>query len=236
MTQKQANTLNMHLAVIQYLDNNKDNWNSNSIITKAVNSFQTMVANIQKASLQQNAEVATKPAKNEQDKEQLINLSYKLALRVKNYAVSINNTLLKQSVDFSKNELEAGKEKDIIQRCESIINKAKTVTAAPAGYKITLDFISKVEAALRIFSSETHDNNKAQNIGSSAEELENLFNKASSKLHILDDLIEADADDNTSVFVRKYFITRRTNIDHKIATKPESNKPSISNDDKEGMW
>ena len=54
-------------------------------------------------------------------------------------------------------------------------------------------------------------------------QLNNLYATARQQLHVLDDLIEGDADDNSSDFVANYFIMRRT-VDHKGGGKKDDGK------------
>ncbi len=54
-------------------------------------------------------------------------------------------------------------------------------------------------------------------------QLNNLYATARQQLHVLDDLIEGDADDDSSEFVRNYFIMRRT-VDHKGGGKKDGGK------------
>ena len=216
MIQSQINSFNMYISVLQYLDNNRPTWNTNSIITKAVEDFRLTVLNIQKTETIKQNKATNQAFNNERDKEILINLAYKLALRIKNYAVSSNNVSLKNAVDFSRLELQSGKESDVIERCRNIISKAKNITA-PNEYKISTEFIEQVNAALVIITAATPENKINENSGAGkTAELETLFNSARSQLHTLDDLIEADADDDAAEFVRKCFSMRRI-IDIKVS-------------------
>ena len=86
-----------------------------TLISSGIKTFSTSVDAINKLSASQlSSNKAGYTTKKDQDLENLIMLAYKLALRVKNYAVSINNAVLKQAVDFSRTDLEAGKEKKLL--------------------------------------------------------------------------------------------------------------------------
>lgn len=154
----------------------------------------------------------------------LVNLAYKLGLRIKNYAVSVNDTVLKTAVDLSKSDLKAGRAIDIINRCKKILDKAISVTAeAPAEYKITPELITETSSAIDAFMIDIPQRTLVGGTHSAAtEELAALFITAKSQLQILDDLIEGDADKEDSEFVRNYFIMRRT-VDRRTRAAKKSN-------------
>ncbi len=217
MTQKQTNSLNMFFAVLQYLNDNSAEWNANTLISSGIQTFSTSVDAINKqAAAQTGSDKKGYTTKKDQDLENLVTLAYKLALRVKNYAVSINNPVLKQAVDFSRTELEAGKEKAIADRCNNIADKANSiVAAAPAEYKITPELIAQVTTAAAAIEPDTAERDVMGGTHTAATmQLNNLFTAARNQLHVVDDLIEGDADDDSSDFVRNYFIMRRT-VDRK---------------------
>lgn len=217
MTQRQIDSLNMFNAVLQYLSDNSADWNTNTLISSGAKAFSTSVDAIHKLSATQlSSEKKGYTTKKDQDLENLVNLTFKLALRVKNYAVSINDAVLKQAVDFSHHELEAGKETDVVNRCSNIADKANSiVAAAPPEYKITADLITQVTNAAAAIEPDRSERDVVGGTHSGATmQLNNLFATARTNLYTLDDLIEGDADDDSSDFVRNYFIMRRT-VDHK---------------------
>ncbi len=222
MTQRQINSLNMYNAVLQFLNDNNAAWNSNTIIAAAVTALGTTVTAIQKqAGAQQNGAKGY-TAKKDQDLENLADLTYKLALRVKNYAVSINDLVLKQAVTVTRHELQNGKEADVLNRCKNIISKADGVaSAAPPEYKITSQLIADATAAADLITPDTAERDVVSGAHSgTTTQLGSLFSTARNQLHTLDDLIEGDADDDSSDFVNNYFIMRRTN-DHKGGGKKD---------------
>ncbi len=154
MTQRQINSLNMFQAVLQYLNDNKAEWNTNTLITASVQNFRSSADAIkQQAEAQQSSNTKGYTAKKEQDMENLVDQCYKLALRVKNYGVNIHDLVLKQAVDWSRRDLEAGKEMDIENRCLTIIDKAASVAAiAPAEYKITPELVAQAGTAAEALS------------------------------------------------------------------------------------
>ena len=223
MTQRQINSLNMYNAVMKFLNDNNASWSTNTIIAAAVTAFSSSVSSIQEqAAAQQSTSAKGYTTKKDQDLENLVNLTYKLALRVKNYAVSIGDTVLKQAVDFSRHELESGKETDVLNRCISIISKANNVTAtAPAAFKITPELISQAGDAAALITPDTAERNVVSGTHTgTTTQLSSLFSNARTQLNALDDLIEGDADED-SEFVRNYFIVRRT-IDLTAGRKKET--------------
>jgi hypothetical protein len=230
MTQKQTNSLNMFLAVLKFLDDNNAGWNNSSIISNEVQDFRNTLQSIQEAAVgQQSADRIGYTKKKDQDLEKLVDLAYKLALRVKNYAVKINDPVLMQAVDFSKTGLLAGTEKEAVNRCLNIAAKAATVagTASP-DYKITPELITQVTDTAALITPETAERDVQHGMHANATSgLTALVSTAHTQLKQLDDLIEADADEDSTDFVRKYFIMRRT-FDHKdggkkvVAAKNES--------------
>jgi hypothetical protein len=223
MMQKQINSLNMYNAVLQFLNDNNAAWSANTIIAAAVTLFGSTVSTIQQqAAAQQSSSKKGYTTKKDQDLENLIDLTYKLALRVKNYAAGINNPVLKQGVDFSRHELQNGKEADILNRCINIISKANDVTVtAPAAYKITPELVAQATAAAELITPDTAERDVVSGSHSGATtQLSSLFITARIQLNTLDDLLEGDADED-SEFVRNYFIVRRT-IDHTAGRKKET--------------
>ena len=230
MTQKQNNSLNMFNAVLQYLNDNNAEWNANTLISSGIKAFSNSVDTINKqAATQTGSNKKGYTTKKDQDLENLVMLAYKLALRVKNYAVNINDAVLKQAVNFSRTELEAGKEKDIVDRCNNIIDKANSiVAAAPAEYKITPDLIAQVTTAANAIEPDTAERDVIGGTHTGATmQISTLFTTARTNLHTLDDLIEGDADDDSSEFVTNYFIMRRT-VDRKGGGKKDDGKGSGS--------
>ena len=225
MTQKQINSLNMFNAVLQYLTDNNTDWKANTLITEAIRKFSRSVEAINaQAAAQTGNDKKGYTAKKDQDLENLVSVAYKLALRIKNYAVSIDDPVLKQSVDFFRTELEAGKEKNIIDRCNTIVAKANSIVAtAPAEYKITPELIAQVTAAAAAIEPDAAERDVVKGTHSGATtELNTLISTAKAQLHTLDDLIEGDADDDSSEFVKNYFIMRRT-VDTKARGEEKKN-------------
>jgi len=203
----------MFQAVLQYLNDNNTEWNANTLIAASVQNLRSSVEAIQQqAAAQQGSNTKGYTAKKEQDIENVVDLCYKLALRVKNYAVSINDPVLKQAVDWSRRELETGKEMDIENRCLTIINKAGSVAAtAPVEYKITPEMVEQARAAAAAITPGRAERDVVSGTRSSTTtQLNDLFTTARNQLNIIDDLIEGDADDDSAAFVRDYFIMRRT--------------------------
>ena len=218
----------MFNAVLQYLNDNSAEWNANTLISAGIKAFSNSVDTINKqVAAQTGSDKKGYTTKKDQDLENLVTLAYKLALRVKNYAVSINNAVLKQAVDFSRSELEAGKQKEIVDRCNNIVAKANTVTAAaPAEYKITPDLIAQVTTAAAAIEPDTAERDVIGGTHTGATmQLNTLLSTAKAQLKTLDDLIEGDADDDSSEFVANYFIMRRT-VDHKGGGKKDDGKGS----------
>jgi len=216
MTQKQTNSLNMFLTLLTFLEENNSNWSGNTVIAPAIQEFNSTVSTIQmQAGTQQSTNSKGYTSKKDHDKEALVNLAYKLGLRVKNYAVSINDLVLKQAVDFSRFDLETGKEANVLNRCKTIRDKANSVAAvAPVEYKITPQLITQVTKAIDAFTPDAALRNVASGVKAGATvALTSLFSSAKKQLRALDDLIKGDADDEDVDFVRNYFMMRKT-ADH----------------------
>lgn len=213
MTQRQINSLNMFNAVLQYMNDNHAQWIANTLITTGVENFSASLNGIRaQAAGQQNSSTRGYTAKKDQEMANMVNLCYKLALRVKNYAMSINDPVLKQAVDFSRHALQNGKETIAVNRCLVIIEKANSiVSTAPVEFKITPGLIEQATAATQAIVPATAERDVAGGMRSSTTtQLANLFKTARTYLQTLDGLVEADVEDNNAAFAHNYFIMRRT--------------------------
>lgn len=201
---------------------------TNTYIAKAVNDFSKTVDDIvQLSAAQQSNNPKGYTSKKDQDLENLVNLCYKLALRIKNYAVSINDPVLARPVNFSRSELEAGKETDVLNRCLTIIDKANSITAtAPEEFKITPNLIAQATTVAAAINPDKAERDIVSGTRTtSTAQLGSLFNEARLKLKIVDDFIEGDADDNSADFVHSYFIMRKT-VNHSGGGSKKDNNPT----------
>jgi hypothetical protein len=125
MNQKQINFLTMVSAILTFLDNNIAKWNQNAAVTSNITTLRNIKSAIDAKALAQQNDTKGYTAKKNSDMEKMVTVASKLAVRVKNYAVSINDHVLKQAVDFSVKDLESGPEKETVNRCRQIADKAQ---------------------------------------------------------------------------------------------------------------
>jgi len=211
MTQRQHNVLNMYNAVLQYLDENSGIWSDITPVADKQAQLQTLINSISsKSEEQQGRSSGGYTAAKNVAMDNMVDLAYKLALKVKGYAKKTGDEVLLQWVDFSMSKLGTGTSTEVINRCKLITSAAEKNLAALADYKVTEADLTALHDAINnaVPKKAERDSVNAARRGVTLS-LPTLFSQAGKEANNLDDLMKgliANED-----FVTGYFAARRIN-------------------------
>jgi hypothetical protein len=211
MTQGQNNALNMYNAVLQYLDENSGIWNNVTPVANQQAHLKSVVDSINsKSEEQQGKSTEGYTASKNAAMETMVNLAYKMALKIKGYAKKAGNKVILQSVDISISNLQSGSSREVINRCKIIAATAQANLSHLAEYKVTPADITTVRDAISnaIPKTAERDATSAERRGITLT-LPSMFSEAGEEASDLDDLIEGLIDNED--FVTGYFAVRRIN-------------------------
>jgi hypothetical protein len=124
----------MYNAVLQYLDEHADTWSDITPVTEKQAELRATVNSINnKSEEQQEKSTEGYTASKNAAMDTMVNLAYKMALKIKGYAKKAGDKVLLQSVDFSMSDLESGPVTEVINRCRIIAAAAqKNLASLPA--------------------------------------------------------------------------------------------------------
>ena len=211
MTQRQNSALNMYNAVLQYLDENFEIWHNVTPVANQQAHLKSIVVSINnKSEEQQGKSTEGYTASKIVAMDTMVNLAYKMALRIKGYAKKGGNEVILQSVDFSMSELQSGPPTEIINRCKIIAATAQANLAYLTDYKVTATDITALRDAINnaIPKAAQRDAAGAERSGITLT-LPALFSDAGEEANDLDDLVEGLIDNED--FVTGYFAVRHIN-------------------------
>jgi len=212
MTQRQNSALNMYNAVLQYLDENFEIWHNVTPVANQQAHLKSIVDSISnKSEEQQGKSTEGYTVSKIVAMDTMVNLAYKMALRIKGYAKKAGNEVILQSVDFSMSELQSGPPTEIINRCKIIAATAQANLAYLTDYKVTATDITALRDAINnaIPNAAQRDAAGAERRGGITLTLPALFSDAGEEANDLDDLVEGLIDNED--FVTGYFAVRHIN-------------------------
>lgn len=218
---------------IKYLNDNSAVWSGDSVVSAGVTSFTTSKGNIDAAATLQQADGTTGVTDQKNvDYETMLDLAYKLGVRVYNYASGVGNIIMRDAVHYSRSALEELAEEKALLICKNIVTQANAVLAVvPAvnpDYKITTAGVAAVQAAITLVEPEIAAIKEVRGMRSaSTASLKPYFADTHTKLELLDKLIEGmvdDDDDAENTFIAGYEQVRKT--DNLRARGKDKTKPA----------
>ncbi len=219
MTRPQLNTLAMLNATIKYLNDNSLVWGGNSVVSAGVKAFTTSKGNIDAAATVQQANGTTGVTDQKNiDYETMLDLAYKLGVRVYNYASGVGNIIMRDAVHYSRSALEELGEEAALLVCNNIVTQANaalaTLPAPNPDYKITTTGVGAAQDAIDLVTPEIPAIKEVRGVRSASTAwFKPYFADTHTKLELLDKLIEGMADDDDDAensFVAGYEQVRKT--------------------------
>lgn len=210
MNQRQLNSLNMLKAVTALFTNSENIWIDIQPVNESFSDFQNTVNLIDSIAFkQQNNRTTDYPLHKRQQRIQLVDKTYALAIKLRAYAKKNHNDLLKKSVDFSMSSLELSTDQELINVCQIIHSKGVEYRAQTFDYKITNFALSELQSIIDSYKpmDEQQDTSETEH-SVATDDLESLFGFARETLDILDDEVEALIEDET--FLSSYHEARKT--------------------------
>jgi hypothetical protein len=209
MTNNQSNYLNMVNAVLSLYDSNPAAWAGIVVVAGGVEQLRATLLAIIEAAKQQDANDSKGyTAAKEQVRNLLENLTYQSAVRVRSYAAVTGNEILRETVLFSRSDLDSMSTNDLLTHCRVVADACEANITELADYRIdakTVDELrQRIEQTTLLYAQrDTVIDLRME----STDRLKRLFSQARKQLKALDDLAEGFVDDDT--FVAAYFNARR---------------------------
>lgn len=211
MKRIQINRQNMHLAVVQFLNDNTAIVDSEPLVQEAANVFKPIVANITATSQQRQNSDSTGYTTNKNNAlDHVFTLAASACLKAKPYARKMKNAVLLKAIDHSFSDLHDTADDTGLTICNSIITALQPHLTALLPYKITQATLTELSNAITATAPKGAERDvvNAASIKGTADLVE-LFKQAKAALLELDELIEGQLSDTHKAFVDTYFITRR---------------------------
>jgi uncharacterized coiled-coil protein SlyX len=205
----QSNYLNMSNAVLAHFDNNVPVWSGIRIIAESVGGLRNTLADITGTATRQseNNPVGHTAAK-EQSRDELENLVYLTALRIRSYAGVAGDEVLLEKMRFSRSALDLLGINDLLTRSRVALDACKanlpTLTEYQVDQKTVDELQQRIDRTAQLYAQ--RDAVIDQRMEATAR-LQELFAQARKQLKTLDDLVEAYVEDDA--FVATYFNARR---------------------------
>ncbi|MDR0572601.1 MAG: hypothetical protein LBG96_00975 [Tannerella sp.] len=205
----QSNYLNMSNAVLVHFDNNAQVWTGIRIVVECVGKLRTILIDItDTATIQSKNNPVGHTASKEQAREELEDLVYRTALRVRSYAGIVGDEVLLEKMRFSRSSLDRMGINDLLTHSRLILDACVPHLPALGEYQvdqITVDELQqRIEQTSHLYAQ--RDTVIDQRMEATAR-LQRLFDELRKQLKTLDDLVEGYIDDY--VFAATYFNARR---------------------------
>jgi hypothetical protein len=211
MKRTQINHQNMHLAVVQFLNDNTSIVDSEPLVQEAANVFKPIVASITATSQQrQNSDSAGYTANKNNALDHAFTLAANTCLKARPYARKTKDAVLLKAIDHSFSDLHDTADDKGLALCNSIVTALQPHLTALQPYKITQATLTEISNAIAAATPKGAERDvvNAASIKGTAD-LVDLFKQAKAALLELDELIEGQLSDTNKDFVDTYFITRR---------------------------
>ena len=211
MKRTQINHQNMHLAVVQFLNDNQSIVDSEPLVLEAANTFKPIVASITATSQQrQNSDSTGYTASKNNALDHAFTLAAAACLKARPYARKIKDAVLLKAIDHSFSDLHDTADDKGLTICNSIVTALQPHLAALQPYKVTQATLTELSNAITAAAPKGAERDvvNAASIKGTADLVE-LFKQAKAALLELDELIEGQLSDTNKDFVDTYFITRR---------------------------
>lgn len=192
MIQRHINYLNMADSVMQFLNSNADQWNSNAHITKQVQDIQETTDKIRQAALVQDGSKTTGLTGEKRERFGRMTLNTgKLVRKLRAYAKLNKDAQLLQKVDHSISSIKDGSDEESLIRCENVVNVAEGIKdSLVAEFALNESLIGAIRddiAAIRILISTRTDTGSEGVVATSA--IKDNIAMLHAHFDILDDLV-----------------------------------------------
>jgi lysyl-tRNA synthetase class I len=220
----QSNYLNMANAVITLFDGKLSAWRDIPVLVDGVERVRRIIAAIREAARKQGENKSTgHTAAKERSRDELENLTYQTAVRVRSYAGATENDVLATQMRFSRSSLDKMKTNDLLTLAQVIADACSAHLPELREYKIdetTVDSLRRcVEQTAQLYAQRDVVIDQRMEATS---RLEQLFTEARTHLKTLDDLAEGYIEDDE--FLAAYFNARRIHDIRGRKTKPAVNE------------
>ncbi len=209
----------MHLSVLSHFDKFPASWNQLAPLTPIVDGLRQNVTDIlAQSQLQAHYETVGYTKRKDVHMDQILERSYQLGLKLRAYAKVTTDHVLLQAVNFSNTKLRRGSAQLVLQRCQRIVQHARSHLAELANYQVTEAEVAAVEQMLTTTEPMTPARNVISGERKTAtSSIPELIAQARQNLDMLDDLVESMVTD--VAFVDTYFNVRR--ITNRTARGPQ---------------
>jgi hypothetical protein len=224
MKVSQSNYLNMASAVITLFDKKLSAWRNIPVLVEGVERVRKIIVAIRESAIKQEENKPTgHTVAKERSRDELENLMYQTAVRVRSYAGATENDVLADQMRISHTSLDKMKTNDLLTFAHVIADACTANLPALTDYLIdesTVDSLRKIaEQTAQLYAQRDVVIDQRMEATS---RLEQLFTQARTSLKTLDDLAEGYIEDDA--FLAEYFNARRIHDIRGRKTKPAVNE------------
>lgn len=148
MNKKQISFLTMAKGVLAHFNGNESAWVNLEVVKEVVGEIGTQVGLVDEPSQKQEGGTTGHTAIKDALFDTMIEKTFKLKLKLSAYARHKKDTLLLQSIDYSKSALEAGAEAGALVRCKFVLQHAKATLDKLGPYQVTQQELEEVESSV----------------------------------------------------------------------------------------
>jgi len=201
MKQSESNFLTMVQSLLANLKKDQAFWSGEPEIVSEVNAIESEFNLVnQDLSLVSGLDSTGYTKSKNNTFDTIIHATYKFCRKLCVYARRQNDMVLLQFADHSENSLSAGIEKDAINRCSALLNRAEPILDVLSPYKITADELTQIRRLIddynhHLENRSTIKTSKTVSIRDISDQISSLNNR----LTLLDDLVEGFIDDDDMI-------------------------------------
>lgn len=151
MDQRQVNYLTMTRGVATHFKNNKPVWEGFSLVKNIFSGMEAVSVKADAETQKQTLTTTGHTKLKDELLEEMLELTYKAALKLSAYARITKDTLLLTSVKYSRSALDDGTALEIANRCSVIAEKFRINISNLADLLVTEEEVSKLEKAIEAF-------------------------------------------------------------------------------------
>ena len=228
----QINKLKMEQTTLGCLDDFSTVWAGIQGMQEAVASTQNLVQQILQRSLEQSSATGFAELKR-LARQTMLRTAFKVCCGLKSLASATGGAQLAAQTDFSRSDLAAGREQDVINRCQSFLALGNTNAAALAAkYNVNANDLTALGTAIGNFTIAQPKPRKGISVSAAATaELVALFSQVDEVLnHQLDPLVETLAAVNPAFY--NAYQTARNIVDsaasHEVKPAPAPQTPPVA--------